>query len=308
MKKIVYPCLLGILLGYLFMQPASAAEYDLPQSGNAMIGDLTYTATYSGDSLLRIGQRNNIGMNAMVNANAGLGDTNALPSGVFVKIPSQFLLPPLPRRGIVINLPEMRMYYFLEDNTHVLTFPVGIGRIGKTIPIEDTKIVKKVVNPTWVPTDPIRQWNKEQGVELPATMGPGPDNPLGPYAIYLGIPTYLIHSTIFPESIGKRASFGCIRMHETDIKQFFPLVEPGTPVTIVDMPNKIGWNNRTLYLELHPPLEESQSLPENSYNGVVESVERALPQDKTTLIDWQMVSYLTEQRDGMPHEIGFAVQ
>ncbi len=99
-------------------------------------------------------------------------------------------------------------------------------------------------------------------------MGPGPDNPLGPYAIYLRIPTYLIHSTIIPESIGRRASFGCIRMNENDIKQFFPLVTPGTPVAIIDMPNKVAWQDNKLILEAHPPLEERSSYA--NLDGIVQ--------------------------------------
>src|SRR6185503_4423744 len=96
--------------------------------------------------------------------------------------------------------------------------PIGIGKIGKTIPLAEAMITRKAKDPKWIPTDDIRQFNLSQGVVLPQVMPPGPENPLGSYAIYMSIPTYLIHSTIFPESVGKRASFGCIRMYQSDVE------------------------------------------------------------------------------------------
>src|SRR5437762_1500644 len=130
-----------------------------------------------------------------------------------------------------------------------------------TIALAHTAVVRKAENPVWIPPEDIRAFNLEQGVVLPRVMPAGPDNPLGPMAIYLQIPTYLIHSTIYPDSVGRRASFGCIRMHKSDIEDFFPLVQPGTPVTIVDMPTKVSWVGDRLYLETHEPLEEHRSEP-----------------------------------------------
>lgn len=282
----------------LFPNILFANQYSVPSG--TLIGDISYTRAASGDTLITIGQRYNVGVNGMLGANPGLNEKTPLPAGMPIKIPSLFLLPSLPRKGIVINLAEMRMYYF-TDNT-VMTFPVGIGRVGKTIPMGPTAISYKKVNPTWTPPDDIREFNRNQGIELPTQMGPGPDNPLGPYAIYLKVPTYLIHSTIFPESIGTRASFGCIRMNEYDIKQFFPSVEPGTPVSIVNIASKVGWEGDQLFLEAHLPLEEHE---DKGLSGVVNSIQQSVPKQGVTLINWQAVSFLAEQRDGIPHEIGF---
>jgi len=215
------------------------------------------------------------------------------------------MLPPVPRKGIVINLPEMRLYYYPQGSSNVMTFPIGIGKIGKTIPVRNTIIARKTVNPTWTPPADIRQFDEEQGIQLPKVMPAGPDNPLGPYGIYLGIPSYLIHSTIFPESIGRRASFGCIRMNESDIKQFFPIVARGTPVEIIDMPYKVGWDNNDLYLEAHNPLEERSNMESANMSGIVKSIEKNLSSSKhITLVNWQLVAYLAEQPDGIPHRIG----
>jgi L,D-transpeptidase ErfK/SrfK len=279
-----------------------ASNYVKPNPGDSIIGDIRFIPAMKGDSPSSIAQRYSLGTNAIVAANPGISEDSRFANGTYVKVPTQFLLPSLPHQGIIINLPEMRMYYFPKDSDSVMTFPIGIGKIGKTIPITNTAITRKVVNPVWIPTKSIREFNEQQGIELPYAMPPGPDNPLGPYAIYMKVPTYLIHSTIFPESIGRRASFGCIRMNEGDIKQFFPLVTPGTPVAIIDMPYKIGWEGDRLFLEAHPPLEErgAPSLPE-----LAQIINSAIPKDQTIVIDWQMVAYLAEQPDGVPHQIGF---
>lgn len=289
-----------LCLAAALLLPATlfAKEYTLPPAGDSLVGEISYAP--GSEPLVNIGVRYNVGMNALLNANPGV-ETHS-PS--VVKVPAEFILPPSARTGIVINLPEMRMYYFPEGSDKVMTFPVGIGRVGKTIPLANTSITRKVVNPTWTPPDDIREFNKAKGVELPHAMGPGPDNPLGPYAVYLKIPTYLIHSTIFPESIGTRASFGCIRMHEDDIKEFFPIITKGIPVAIIDMPNKVGWENNILYLETHPPLEEHKDPNYAGIIGIVDTIERTIKPNEVVFVNWQTVSYLAEQRDGVPHEVG----
>jgi L,D-transpeptidase ErfK/SrfK len=197
----------------------------------------------------------------------------------------------------------MRMYYYLPGTDKVLTYPVGIGKIGKTIPITRTMITRKVKDPVWIPPQDIREFNLEQGIVLPRVMPAGPDNPLGPYAIYMRIPTYLIHSTIFPESVGKRASFGCLRMYESDIQEFFPSIEKGVPVVIINSPVKVGWQEDRLYAETHQPLEEHSGAYDASLPGMVHMIASAT-QNTDTLVDWQMVYYLARERDGIPHEVG----
>ncbi len=296
--------LLAVAFVFVPLQVLFANQYTLPTGGNDVIGDVRYQPALSSDSVVTIAQQNNVGVNAVLNANPGLTEDQPLTNNENVKIPGEFLLPPLPHNGIVINLAEMRMYFYPGDGT-VMTFPIGIGKVGKTIPMGGTRVTRKVVNPTWIPPEDIRAFNRDKGIDLPHAMGPGPDNPLGPYAIYLKVPTYLIHSTIFPESIGRRASFGCIRMHESDIRQFFPLVKPGTPVAIVNMPAKVGWKGDRIYLETHPNLEEH---PDPGISGIVDSIDRSMPEKGVTLVNWQAVAYLSEQRDGIPHEIGIKVK
>ncbi len=284
-----------------------AKNFSLPAANESLLGEVQYISTTAGDTTTSISQRYNLGLNSIVEANPGVSERAYFANGTPLKIATQFMLPPGPRHGIVINLPEMRLYYYPEGTNEVMTFPVGIGRIGKTIPIKNTSVARKIVNPNWTPPEDIRKFNEEQGIQLPKVMPPGPDNPLGPYAIYLRIPTYLIHSTIFPESIGRRASFGCIRMNESDIKQFFPIVTPGTPVLIMDMPYKVAWNDNQLYLEAHAPLEERADEESSNMRGIVKSIKANLSRNEVTLVDWQLVAYLAEQPDGIPHEIGMKI-
>src|SRR5690606_2009861 len=130
-------------------------------------------------------------------------------------------------------------------------------------------ITKKVTDPVWIPTPNIRAFNLRQGIVLPQIMPPGPDNPLGHYAVYMTIPTYLMHSTIYPESIGKRASFGCIRMYEWDIERFYPAIHKGISITILNSPNKVGWENDKLYMESHTVMDEHKDNSDASLAGVV---------------------------------------
>lgn len=290
----------------LFMQSAKATSFVIPPEGNTLIGYVQSTEATPTDTPVGLAQRYNLGLNAIVDANPGTTELRIVNSN-YVKIPTEFLLPATPRTGIVVNLAEMRMYYYPEGHGKVMTFPIGIGKVGKTIPIQNTAITRKVVNPTWTPPADIRQFNRDQGIDLPKTMAAGPDNPLGPYALYLRIPTYLIHSTIFPESIGRRASFGCIRMNESDIKEFFPLVAKGTPVVIINEPNKVGWDDNKLYLEAHPVLEEHDQGLQANLDNMVGLVEKSFASQSTTFVDWQLAVDILQQPDGVPHEIGIKI-
>ena len=300
-------CSILLLLLAAFIEPATARNF-LLFPHNSLLGGIKTVRAHTGDTPATLAQRYNIGVNAILAANPGTFENSVFTSGSPVKINSAFLLPPLAHEGIIINLPEMRLYYYLPNGQELMTFPIGIGRIGKTIPILRTYIIRKVKNPVWIPPEDIRRYNEEQGITLPKIMPAGPDNPLGPYAIYLKLPTYLIHSTIFPESIGRRASFGCIRMNENDIEQFFPIATQGTLVEIIDMPNKIAWSNSTLYLEAHPPLEERSHLYDASLNGIVNLVEKQLSPNTVTLVNWQLLPSLIAQPDGIPHMIGIRLR
>lgn len=285
---------------------AHAAVYALPSQEDSLIGSIKIINASAGDNVVTVASRYDIGFNSIQNSNPDLEMTSGFPLNSTVVVPMEYLLPEVSREGIVVNLPEMRMYYFPKGSQVVQTFPIGIGKIGKTIPIVNTSIVYKRENPTWTPPQDIRDFNLKQGIILPKTMPAGPDNPLGKYAIYMKLPTYLIHSTIFPESVGTRASFGCIRMYESDIETLFPIVSPGIPVTIINVSTKFGWQQHFFYLEMHHPLEEYNDKFDISLPGVVHNIIEKT-KNYPTLIDWQAVSFINKEKDGIPHNIGFII-
>lgn len=283
-----------------------AASYPLPTEQQSLIGEVDFITTAENEDVISIAKKYNIGFNAIKSANPGYDFSKTFFPGTVLTIPTQHLIPNTKREGIVINLPEMRMYYFPRNSQEIFTYPIGIGKIGNTIPIQNATIVRKAENPVWIPTENIRKFNEEQGIILPKVMGAGPENPLGKYAIYTSLKTYLIHSTIFPESVGKRASFGCIRMFESDIETFFPSIQKDVPIYILNHPIKIAIQDNKLYMESHTPMEEHRHDQNASLPFVVHEINELI-KNRPFVVDWQLVADLTREKDGMPHEVGFAI-
>ncbi|GAB4356363.1 MAG: L,D-transpeptidase family protein [Gammaproteobacteria bacterium] len=250
------------LLAVLFASaPLEAREYPLPPEDVDLIGCLREALVEEGDTLLDVARRHNIGQEEILLANPRID--RWLPDiATTVLIPSRYILPRAARRGIVINVPEMRLYYYPPDylgrHTMVVTHPISVGRMDWTTPLGETRIIAKVKDPSWRPPESIRREAAEQGELLPKVVPPGPDNPLGRYALRLAVPGYLIHSTNKPYGVGMRVTHGCVRMYPEDIEPLFQEIPLDTPVQIVDQPIKLGWLADTLYIEVHPPLEEAE--------------------------------------------------
>ena len=239
--------------------PVLAETFDLPSQHFGVIGSMrTVQSTYE-DTLLDIARRANIGQNQMERVNPDI-DRWIPGEGTLITIPSHYVLPRAQRKGVVLNLPEMRMYYFppkkAGEPAQVQTYPISIGRRDWATPLGMTTITSKKKDPSWRPPESIRREHAEKGDPLPRVVPAGPDNPLGAYAMRLGMPSYLIHGTNKPLGVGMRVSHGCIRMLPEDIEHLFSQLPVGTPVNIVNQPVKAGWYGGKLYLEVHPPLEE----------------------------------------------------
>jgi L,D-transpeptidase ErfK/SrfK len=217
-----------------------------------VIGGIEYAYSEPGETLAEVGARFDIGYDAMVQANPQVEPLASLSSQTRLLIPSQFILPSTPHRGLVINLAEYRLYYFPENDNVVITNPVGIGRRGWSTPLGLTKVVAKQVNPTWHPSAKLVDQAAKDGVLLPNEFPPGPGNPLGKHVLRLGWPTYLIHGTNNANGIGERVSAGCIRMLPDDIEYLFGFVDIGTPVRVINEPVKLGRLAGRLYIEVHP--------------------------------------------------------
>lgn len=226
-----------LLLGTLLASPVFGLTFIGPVNGNGnFLGKTNVHIVKQGESLLDIGHHYDIGVLELRKANPGLNNRR-LKAGVHLKIPSRYQLPSGPRNGIVLNLAEMRVYYYHPDSNEISTYPVGVGKQGWSTPIGTSTIVRKVPNPTWTPPPSIVREAERRGKHL-RPIGPGPKNPLGHYAMYLGFPRILMHGTTAPSSIGLRSSHGCIRMFNKDIKELFHHVPVGTQVRIVYEPRK----------------------------------------------------------------------
>jgi L,D-transpeptidase YnhG len=234
-------------------------DYPLPPAGSRLIGqNQTYTIQEGDNKLQTIARRFNTAAQVILETNNTIAPVNPAP-GTVITIPSQMLLPDTPREGIVVNLAELRLYYFPPGENIVQVFPLGIGQLGLETPVTTTRVSQKIPNPTWTPTPGIRARSLEQGIKLPPVVPAGPNNPLGRFALRLGVGNgeYLIHGTSAPDSVGLRVSSGCMRMNAPDIKALFEQVRVGTRVQIINEPVKFSVEpDGKRYIEVHRPLAQ----------------------------------------------------
>ena len=276
----------------------AAAQAGVWQRGanDSVVGrNQVYIARYE-DTLLDIARRFGMGLAEIRLANPWLPG-----KGTAVRLPSRFVLPETPRSGLVINVAEMRIYYYPEDDSVVRTWPISIGRVGWETPLGETRIVRKKAYPTWYPPESIREEAASSGDPLPRVVGPGPDNPLGSHALYLGFPQYLIHGTNKPYSIGMRVSHGCVRMYPEHIVELYELVESGTPVTLVHQGVKAGWAGDKLYLEVHADAGVPDEVARPSMTDVVSSLIAATTAEGRPMdLDWGRVEEALATANGVP--------
>ena len=241
---------------------ANATEYRLPPASARLIGEnITFTVPDDGRSLEAIAADYKIGLLGMLEANPGT-DPWLPGAGTVLTIPAQMLLPDAPREGIVINLAELRLYYYPKNTGIVAVYPIGIGELGRNTPLMTTFISQKIPNPAWTPTPNIRQRYLAEGVTLPATVPAGADNPMGLFALRLaaGRGNYLIHGTNANFGIGMRVSSGCIRLRANDIRALFYSVPRGTRVQVINEPVKFSVEpDGRRYIEVHQPLSRTDS-------------------------------------------------
>lgn len=323
---------------------ARAEVYELPPEGYDVIGAVTSITARSADTLLDIARRHGLGYEDIVRANPGV-DPWLPGEGTRVVLPERFVLPPGSRRGIVLNLAEYRMYYYpvakSGETAVVMTWPMSIGRMDWATPLGMTRVVSKQKNPTWHPPESVRKEHEADGRPLPRAVPPGPDNPLGDFAMRLGLPGYLIHGTNRPAGVGMRVTHGCIRMFPEDIEFLFDNVAVDTPVRIINEPIKIGWYGDELMMEVHRTLDAAPIAVEEAGDGVVvddgvviddansmivETPPQAdAPPQRNQLtdvtvqfvaatstrageLDWDFAEKLLERADGIPAGVGHSIK
>ncbi|MBW6391505.1 L,D-transpeptidase family protein [Billgrantia antri] len=269
-------------------------HFHLPDEGN-VIGEAYTVTVEEGETLLDIGRRHNVGYEGIRMANPEVSIWAPRP-GTEVVIPAQYILPDAPREGIVVNLSELRLYYYSRPGI-VETYPISIGRDGFATPVGVTRTTVKVKDPHWSPPRSMREEAAARGEPPPAVVPPGPDNPLGRHAILLGLPSYLIHGTNRPDGVGMRASRGCIRMFPEDIESLYERVPSGTQVNIIDQPFKVAWSaDGVLYAQSFPLLEENVGTFEPILNAM-EIVADAFGEEPAP-IDYAQLRQVVEQPNG----------
>lgn len=290
-----------LLTAFLSAHAASATEYPLPAADSRLIGEnITYTVPEDGRSLEAIAAHYKIGLLGMLEANPGT-DPWLPKAGSQLIIPGQMLLPDTKREGIVVNLAELRLYYYPLNEDKVVVYPIGIGQSGANTPPMITRISQKIPNPSWTPTPNIRKRYAQEGKALPVTISAGPDNPMGLFALRLayGQGHYLIHGTNADFGIGMRVSSGCIRLRPEDIEALFNSVPKGTRVQIINEPLKYAIEpDGKRYVEVHQPLSRTER--DDPQTMPIALTENAKKFARSALSDDAVIKEAITRRSGMP--------
>lgn len=300
MKTLIKTALSAALLLSL---NAHAERFDLPPQDVGVVGAIQIINAREGETFADIGREYALGFEALEKANRGL-DPLYLKEGNQVFLPTRFILPDAPREGIVINLTEMRLYYFSPKENAVYAYAIGIGRQGRDTPLGVQTIIEKRANPSWTPPASIRAEHAAEGHPLPAVVPPGPENPLGTRAMRLSNPSYLIHGTHRPDGVGMRVSSGCIRLHPESVEELFDMVTMGTKVNIIKQHMKVGWYGDSLYLEYHSPLEEDGIPDDVALRQARDAVHRAVGERGFHVAD-ELIDAVVMEASGLPVEVAY---
>ncbi|MGB9080160.1 MAG: L,D-transpeptidase family protein [Desulfuromonadaceae bacterium] len=265
--------------------------------GDDVIGRLRFISLEKGDTLPDIARHFGLGLNGVSAANPGV-DIWVPETGKRIMLPMSFILPDAPRKGIVINLATMRLFQFKGNSEPltVLTYPVGVGTEERPSPRGLMRVDRKVSRPTWHVPASIAKDHLKKGDPLPAAVLPGPQNPLGEYALYLSAPSYLIHGTNKPASIGLRATNGCIRLYPEDVKRLYESTPAKTPVSIVNQPYLIGISDGVVYMEVHASTEELDAAELDKIYKKLRTVEK----ESGRTLDWSKVKKVLAEARGIP--------
>jgi L,D-transpeptidase ErfK/SrfK len=287
---------------------AWATTYELPADGSAVIGADERTRSTYQDTLVDIARRYSIGYEEIIRANPGV-DIWMPGEGINIVLPGRHILPPGPLEGIVVNLPEHRLYYYPKPKKGakpvVHTYPVSIGSLSWHSPLGETRIVAKEKHPNWYPPEAVRKEHMAAGDPLPKVVPPGPSNPLGEFKMRLaaGGGTYEIHGTNNPIAVGMATTHGCIIMYPEDLAALFALVPVGTKVSLINAPIKVTYVGGDVLLEAHPAVDSEDSAVEPNLELLSQHLERALG-SKTVAIHWDFARKALHAATGMLTVVG----
>lgn len=291
------------LISKVCVAQANTNTYEIASPAVDLVGELRIVSARASETLMDIARAHDVGHREIRLANPEL-DIWLPGEGSQVVIPSYFLLPNVPREGIVLNRSEMRLYYFHQDQrtgkSLVSTYPVGIGRADRQTPTASGRVTNKLHEPAWYPTKEIRADYAARGTTLDTKVPPGPDNPLGQYAITLDLPGYVIHGTNRPDGIGMLVSQGCVRLYPEDIEALVKQVALETRVSIVDQPQKVGLVDGKLVIEVHPPVYPENDRTQSDLFWRIAHLLQSRDQELGREINWDRVADVVQRADGIP--------
>src|SRR6202035_2358208 len=299
---------LAALLALASANSAQATVYTLSSKDATVVGEDQTVETVYQDTLYDLARKFSLGSEELIRVNPGV-DPWIPGAGRKLIVPGRHILPPGPREGIVVNLPEHRLYYYPKPKRggpiEVITYPVSIGKMDWRTPLGLTRVTGKQKNPVWYPPESVRKEHAEAGDPLPPSVPSGPDNPLGLFAMRLaaGNGTYLIHGTNNPIAVGLAVTHGCIRMYPDDVEALFPLVPVGTPVRLINEPLKVAWVDGELLLEAHPPVDAEGQSFEPNLDQFSDLLRKAVG-DSTVAIHWDYAREVLQKANGVIATVG----
>jgi L,D-transpeptidase ErfK/SrfK len=280
---------------FIFQLLPASGEVLSYRDGETVLGEVITYKVKPGESLIEIARKFDLGYNEIADANPSI-DPFVPETGAFITVPTTWILPETELRdGIVINLAELRLYYFYRvgGQMFVRTYPIGIGSEGNDTPVGEYRVIEKIENPSWYVPESI----KREKPYLPGVVPPGPNNPLGSYAMRLSLRTILIHGTNKPWGLGRLVSHGCIRLYPEDIPRLFTSVANGTKVSIITQPVKVGVKDGKIYLEVH------RNASARDINYFEEAVRLLTQKDLISRVDSRKLYSAVEEMSGLPIDI-----
>lgn len=255
------------------LDPISRNYFILESPEQSVVGEPQIVFSRDTDTFPDLAREYGLGYDELAEANPGI-DPWLPGTNTPILLPTQYVLPDVPRQGIVLNIASKRLFYFPKVNegepVQVLTYPIGIGRVGWETPLGEAQVVAKQTDPTWYVPESVLKEHAENGDPLPAVVPPGPDNPLGRHSMRLDKPGYLVHGTNMPWGVGMRVSHGCVRLYPENVEVLYSLVSVGEKVNIINEPFLAGWRDGVLFFESHRPLEDDAVSPEQHLQAIFE--------------------------------------
>lgn len=280
--------------------PAAAEEHAL-RPGQRLVGAVRVALTRRGDTMPALAREFDLGYEELVAANPAI-DPWEPGEGRRVVLPGLHILPPGPRAGVYVDRAGYRLFYYppAGKGRKVLTFPISIGRGDWPTPTGPAKIIDKIVSPTWYPPASVLREAALEGEPLDRVVPPGPDNPLGKFALQLNLPGYFIHGTNKPYAIGMKVTHGCIRLAPKDIARLFQSIPRNTPVFIDDAKHRLATHDGVVYLEAR-----GGDMSRADARRLTAAIRRLLVANDgpPPAIDWRRVAEVARAGRGIPTPI-----